>query len=241
MSIELLKSDHHYYGEEGKKYLSNSDISSLLYNPSTFRKDRPDSKSLLEGSLFHKMILEPEKLVDVHVVDVTTRTTKAYKEYLDANQLDMALLKHEYDKIKHLADKMKSNISIYSAIYKDGNLFEQPAIGEICGEMWKGKADIVLDDHLIDIKTTSDIHQFKYSARKYNYDSQAYIYKQLFGKDIMFYVIDKETAQIGIFPTSEEFLRYGKEKVERAVEQYRKFFGPEAEFNPEYYLLIETL
>lgn len=241
MSIELLKSDHHYYGDEGKKYLSNSDISALLYNPRAFRQDRPDSKNLMEGSLFHKLLLEPDKVGDIHVVDVTTRTTKAYKEYIDANQIEIALLKHEYDRIYELANRMRSNVSLYENMYKEGNVFEEPAIGEICGEMWKGKGDIISHDRVIDLKTTSDINQFKYSARKYNYDSQAYIYKNLFGRDVMFYVIDKETGQIGVFMASEEFLRSGKEKVERAVEQYRKFFGPDAEYDVEHYFTIETL
>ena len=31
--LEKLKIDEHYYGDFGKKYLSNSDISALLNNP----------------------------------------------------------------------------------------------------------------------------------------------------------------------------------------------------------------
>ena len=31
--IEKLRDDEHYYGDFGKKYLSNSDISALLKNP----------------------------------------------------------------------------------------------------------------------------------------------------------------------------------------------------------------
>jgi hypothetical protein len=32
-AIEKLRDDEHYYGPFGKKYLSNSDISTLLTNP----------------------------------------------------------------------------------------------------------------------------------------------------------------------------------------------------------------
>jgi len=32
-AIEKLRDDEHYYGEFGKQYLSNSDISNLLTNP----------------------------------------------------------------------------------------------------------------------------------------------------------------------------------------------------------------
>lgn len=35
--LEKLKSDEHYYGEFGKQYLSNSDISALLKDPLSFK------------------------------------------------------------------------------------------------------------------------------------------------------------------------------------------------------------
>ena len=78
---------------------------------------------------------------------------------------------------------------------------------------------------LIDLKTTSNIKDFKYSARKYNYDSQAYIYQQLFDKPLIFYVVDKITLQLGIFNPTLDFLEKGKYKVEKAVEVYNDFFA----------------
>ena len=47
---------------------------------------------------------------------------------------------------------------------------------------WKGKADIINHEEklIIDLKTTADIEKFRWSASKYNYDSQAYIYSKLF-------------------------------------------------------------
>ena len=45
--------------------------------------------------------------------------------------------------------------------------------------MWKGKADIIGKDHILDLKTTSSLKDFNYKARVYNYDSQAYIYKDI--------------------------------------------------------------
>ena len=99
---------------------------------------------------------------------------------------------------------------------------------DVLGQLWKGKADIVSENIIIDLKTTGDIHRFKYSARAYNYDSQAWLYEQLFGKPLVFYVIDKETAQLGVFRPTEEFLMFGKQKVEQAIEVYNRYFGPTA-------------
>jgi hypothetical protein len=136
---------------------------------------------------------------------------------------------------------MKMNITFYDEIYNDGNQFEVPAFGEIQGEMWKGKADIVGADVLIDLKTTSDINKFKYSARSYNYDSQCYIYQQLFGKPLVFFVIDKVTAQLGIFRPSEEFVQGGEFKVSKAIKVYRKYFGAEPTDNIANYFINELL
>ena len=136
---------------------------------------------------------------------------------------------------------MKNNLEFYEAIYDDNNVFEVPAIHEVMGKKWKGKADIVGKDILIDLKTTSNIKDFKYSARKYNYDSQAYLYQQFFDKPLVFYVVDKLTFELGVYYPSETFLSYGKEKVERAIEVYNKFYSDESTEDIETYIIKETL
>jgi hypothetical protein len=122
------------------------------------------------------------------------------------------------------------------------NDYEVPGIGEIEGRMWKGKADIINYDEklIIDLKTTNDINSFKYSANKYNYDSQAYIYRKIFGMDLLFIVIDKNTYQIGIFDCSDDFYRRGHEKVKKAVEAYELFFDSE-DFDSDQFFITKTL
>ena len=93
---------------------------------------------------------------------------------------------------------------------------------------------------IVDLKTTADLQKFRYSASKYNYDSQAYIYQKLFGYELIFIAIDKSTHQIGIYDCSPEFLSRGKDKVERAVEQYKLFYESE-EFDPQQYFINQTL
>lgn len=239
--IELLRDDANYYGEFGKKFLSNSDIGTLLTNPKMYGKPRGDSKSLHEGKYFHHLLLEPEKAVDTHFVDVSSRVTKEYKNYCEANNISFAMLKKEGEEIENLVAVMKSNILFYDSIYHPDNQFEVPATTELFGIMWKGKADIVGKDCLIDLKTTSDINKFKYSAKAYNYDSQCYIYQKLFGKPLVFYVIDKETAQLGIFRPSEDFVLNGERKVQQAVEVYNKYFGENPTESIENHCIIDML
>jgi hypothetical protein len=151
------------------------------------------------------------------------------------------MLTKEYDEIVRLSGVMKSNFQFYNDIYRDGNLYEEPIIGEIKGLQWKAKADIVTEDSIIDLKTTSDINKFRWSAKSYNYDSQCYIYQQLFGKPLYFYVIDKESEQLGLFRPSEEFVRGGEAKVERAMEVYYRYFGANPTDDIDNYFINETL
>ena len=121
-------------------------------------------------------------------------------------------------------------MEMFDLIYEDGNEFEIPEIQKIMNLDWKGKADILnhKSNLIVDIKTSSDIDKFMYSAKTYNYDSQAYIYQRLFGKPLIFLVIDKRTARLGIFECSPMFIQGGQEKVEQAVEVYHKYFSNEA-------------
>jgi hypothetical protein len=237
--LKALQDDTNYYGDFGKKYLSNSDIGTLLTNPLALGQKMANRPAFLVGGYFHTAILEPEKLKNFRIVEATTRNTKAYKEISDG---EMCLLKHEVDQIELMTEKMLSN-EVCRDLIRSGNVeYEQPEITELEGQMWKGKADIVNHDEklIIDLKTTADITKFKYSASKYNYDSQAYIYSKLFGYDMLFIAIDKNTHQIGIFDCSPEFYARGKDKVERAVQAYELFYKSE-DFDPKQYFLTKTL
>lgn len=220
-----LKDDKAYYGEYGQQWLSNSDLYSLLNDPKTFRQPQKTTKAMIEGSYLHHAMLEPEKLSDYEILPVASRNTKLYKEAVAESDQEILLLQSEVDNIDKCIQAMKSNIDFCENIYKIGNKFEVPSVGSVAGMDFKGKADIVCDECLIDIKTTSNIKDFKYSARKYNYDSQAYIYQQLFGRHLQFYVVDKTTHQLGIFNPTQEFLDRGRDKVKLAITIYDQFFG----------------
>lgn len=240
-TINRLLIDEDYYGSFGKQYLSNSDIGSLLNNPKDFRKPQPDNINFHKGRYFHQLILEPEKAAETKFVDVSSRVTKAYKETVANSQQDIIMLEKEGLEIRNCVDTMMQNLAFFEGIRQEGNQYEVPMIKEIKGLLWKGKADIVCTDKLIDLKTTSKIADFKYSARKYNYDSQCYIYQILFGKPLVFYVVDKTNGKLGIFRPTEEFVRRGEAKVNLAVEQYHKFYGESPTEDIKYYYIDEML
>ena len=237
--LKKLRDDKHYYGKFGKQFLSNSDISTLLSNPLGLGRDEKSSSAILVGSYFHTALLEPDKLKNFRVIAAASRNTKVYK---DKSEGKLCLLQSEVDNIKLMIDKINNTKICEDLIRGDKINYEEPNIVEIEGNMWKGKADVVnhKEDLVIDLKTTADINKFRSSAFRYNYDSQAFIYKEMFGYDFIFMAIDKTTKQIGIFECSEEFLNSGYMKVKNAGKIYELFYK-DKDFDPNQYFISETL
>tara|TARA_Y100000361_G_scaffold153095_1_gene174060 strand:+ start:204 stop:935 length:732 start_codon:yes stop_codon:yes gene_type:complete len=233
--IEKLKDDEHYYGDFGKKFLSNSDISALLNNPLEFKKPLKPSPALVIGGYFHTCILEPDKLDKYKIIESSSRNTKVYKKLSEG---DMCLLEKEADEIQLMREKVLS-VDLFKDLIQEGKIeYEKPGVIDLEGLLWKGKADIInhTNQLLVDLKTTSNINSFHKSAYKFNYDSQAYIYSKMFGYELVFIVIDKNTHQLGLFDCSEEFLQSGQLKVSKAVQSYNEFFAGDGIDLSQYYI-----
>lgn len=237
--LKKLDNDEHYYGDFGRQYLSNSDIRSLIRDPMSFKKPIVGNPNLIKGGYFHTLVLEPDKLEQYKIIEAATRNSKVYK---DLSGGEMCLLQKEADELQVLRDKLMANDMCRDLIQDIDVEYEIPGILELGGEWWKLKADIVNNTQklVVDLKTTSNLDKFAYSAREYNYDSQAYIYSSYFNMDMVFVAVDKISGQIGIFDCSPQFLQRGKDKVEQAIEQYRLFYKNK-DFNPAQYCVTKTL
>ena len=224
-----------YYGEFGKKFLSNSDINALVNNPIEFKQPTKPTAALKIGGYFHTCILEPNKLDKYKIIESSSRNTKMYKELSEG---DICLLEKEADEIQLMREKVLS-VDLFKDLIQEGNIeYEKPGIIDLEGLLWKGKADIInhTNQLLVDLKTTSNINSFHSSAYKFNYDSQAYIYSKMFGYELVFVVIDKSTHQLGLFDCSEEFLQSGQNKVAKAVQSYNEFFAGDGMDLSQYYI-----
>ena len=237
--LQKLKNDEDYYGEFGNQFLSNSHVGRLLKDPLNVFKPSKPSPAFLIGGYFHTCILEPDKIDKYKVVKSTTRNTKAYKDVAGG---ELCLLQQEVDGIELMREKVMDNDICKDLIQGLQCEYEQPGIIDLFGNQWKGKADIVNHEEklVIDLKTTADISKFKWSASKYNYDSQAYIYSKLFGYEMLFIVIDKATHKIGMFDCSPEFYARGEDKVCKASEAYDLFYKTK-DFDPKQYFISKTL
>jgi hypothetical protein len=237
--LARLKNDEDYYGDFGNQYLSNSHVGRLIKDPlRAFEQSKP-SPAFLVGGYFHTCILEPDKINKYKIVKSSTRNTKEYK---DVSGGELCLLQHEVDTIELMREKVMSNDICKDLIQGPQTEYEQPGIINMFDNNWKGKADIINHNEklVIDLKTTADIDKFQWSASKYNYDSQAYIYSKIFGYEMLFIVIDKATHKIGVFDCSPEFYKRGEDKVCKASEAYDLFYKTK-DFDPKQYFISKTL
>jgi len=224
---EKMNDDKFYYGELNKLALSSSSLKLLLQSPKTYKHvteyGNAESQPLRDGWLFHTAILEPEVFASQTFVDVQSKNTKAYKEALAEH--GKVFTQKEKNDAERLADAFLRNEHALNLI--QNSTFEVPAIGDVMGMPFRGKADVLGKNKVVDLKTTTDIKGFEYSAKKYGYDVQCYLYCNLFNvnfKDFYFLVLDKGSLDIGIFECSEEFYLRGEQKVAEAIDIYKAFF-----------------
>ena len=226
--LKRMEDDNFYYGELNTLALSSSSLKQLLSSPKTYKFSLEygsgDSQALRDGWLFHTAILEPEVFSSQTFVDVQSKNTKKFREAKSENP--RVFTAKEKADAERLVDAFYRNEHAKELITKAE--FEIPAIDNVLDFPFRGKADVLATNRIVDLKTSSsNLKDFHYSANKYGYDVQCYLYCNLFGKsykDFIFLVLDKGSLDIGIFNCSEQFYYRGEEKVKKALDLYNKFF-----------------
>ena len=226
--LEKMQYDDFYYGYLNRAALSSSSLKKLLQSPkayqSSLEESQDETKALREGKLIHLLLLEPHKEETLQVIDVKSRTAKAYKDAAIEFGSENTYTAVEIAVAKKVVRAVKDCPEAWDMIY--GAATEVPAVGNIMGYPFRAKADILhKGTRIVDLKTTADIHKFKWNAYSFGYDAQAAIYTHLFGlKEFTFLVVDKSSYDVGIFTTTPEFINGGKEKVAKAIGIYREYF-----------------
>lgn len=241
--IKKMNDDDFYYKKCGDTMLSSSICKNLLdsykkyYYIKKYGSDSSDA--LTAGWLFHTAILEPHIFNAQIFIDVQSKNTLKWKKAKEEHPDEKIFTIKEKGDAEKLADSFLKNSKLVSYLNKAE--FEVPMAGEIMGMPFRGKADIITKDgDIIDLKTTTKISQFKYSANTFSYDMQCYIYCNLFGityDKFKIIAIDKKSLVSKYFNVSEEFYLRGENKCQKAIEEYNLF----ADTDINEYLKIETL
>jgi hypothetical protein len=226
--LDNMYDDSFYYGYLGKNALSISSIKTLISSPKTYyfttKYGSGETQALRDGKLFHTMILEPEKLNDIIFVEAATKASKEFKLAKETGK--EVYTNTEKKAAERLCDALLRNEAVKE--YLINAEYEVPQIAMIDGLPIRAKADILKGNTIIDLKTTTGIKDFRYSADKYSYDLQAWLYREMFGiENFVFVVIDKGSLDIAIFECSEEFYAKGREKFNQGIENYKYFFQTE--------------
>lgn len=235
-----MMDDEFYYQYLGSNALSSSSCSKLLESPKRYldslNERGGESQPLRDGWLFHCKILEPEKWKNIHFVDVASKASKVYKEALSTHD-KVFTLKEKFN-AEDLSEIVLSNSKCVDMLR--GARTEVPVIGEIFDIPFRAKADVLGGDYIVDLKTTSgDLQKFRWSADKWNYDMQMYIYCTLFDisyKNFTFVVVDKFSKALGVFECSKEFYESGKHKTQQAINIYKSFFIEKKKPVGEFYI-----
>jgi hypothetical protein len=208
---------------------------------------QPATPAMKFGSAFHMNVLQPQEFNKGYAVspkfDRRTKQGKEdYAEFIKNNVLKTIISEDDYHLIEQMTDKLMRDSDAKTLISAGDKERIIVWNNEEYNVNCKGMLDVYREDSdiIIDLKTTSDIDKFRWSASKFNYDSQAYIYSNLFGYEMLFMVIDKETLQIGLFDCSPQFYESGEDKVRRATDAYDLFYKTE-DFDSKQFLITKTL
>lgn len=229
--LKKMDDDSFYYGYLGQNALSSSSAKDLYKSPKTYfnktKEVNSDAAPLREGRLIHTVVLEEEKLHNKYdFVSIGSRRTKKF----EAAQVEAkskgkeVMLTSELNKANELCNAIRFN-SHANELFTGGTA-ETPAIGELFGLPFRGKADYLKDGHLVDLKTTAKLDGWERAAKyTWHYDMQGWIYCELFGvTKFTFVVIEKGTGDIGIFELSDETRELGGNKVKQCVNTYKEYF-----------------
>ncbi len=239
---EKAVDDEFYYGYLGKYALSSTTVKHLLSSPKTYKHilkyGSEQSQALRDGWLFHTCVLEPHLFDKQVFVNVQSKNTKKYKDAVKEH--GRAFTIKEKSDAERLADAVLRNEMVLEKL--SGADFEVGEIGNIMDFPFRAKADILkAGESMYDLKSTSSISGWKYSADKFGYDIQCFIYCSLFNihpNNMGFIIIDKGSLDIGYANANEDFYRKGQMKVKYALDTYRDWFMTETDLD-QYYINIE--
>ena len=226
----------------GKDYVSYSSIKYALADMRLFElymagKLKKESAALSFGSVYDLLLFEPNKFEEQYVVfddseiieginSKNPRITKVYKEWKSD------FLKQIGNREMVLAEDYQMAIDMIARL-QDTGIIDQYMTGDYQVEFntfigdipVRGFYDCLGDSYVTDSKSTRSVTGFRYDVPKFGYDIQAYIYKEVSGKDDFYWVAQEKTYPYlpGVYRASDVSIQRGHDKFWRAVETIREY------------------
>lgn len=226
--------------------INSSGLKHILRSPAHYyeyrynRVEEKDSDALIFGSLFHYAVLEPDLFSKKYIVkpkfDMRTKDGKVQdfewmKEYVrnDTILVPERMSKRLNEMVNKVLTHTRARDLLSKGVRETTLFWNDRETGELC----KCRPDFIsAQGHLIDIKTSKDAREQKFSKDilNYQYHIQAAHYceggrvtKQYDPDVFIFLVIEKDPPyEIGIYPSGSSVLGVGDQDRSTAMQIYAK-------------------
>jgi exodeoxyribonuclease VIII len=206
-------------------------LKSPLAYKSWLEQEQEDTPALRIGRLVHLASLQPDECAkNVIVAPECDRRTKSGREIWEnfmstLKEGQMAITKDEADLVANISNSARDGIDrIKKMIGAKTYRAEEPLFGELNGIKIKGRPDLIMDDVVVDVKTTLDAtaKSFGRDISNFKYHLQAAWYLHLTGgKRFLFIAVEKAIPfDYAIYELDEQSLEVGKKLMEKACELY---------------------
>lgn len=201
------------------------------------REEEEATPAMVFGSLFHTLVLEPEKYERRYVVaPALHKNSNAYKEWAAAQGEREIINADQLERAQKMATAIRNHVSA-GAILKSGKAevrydFQEPITGALCRMKLDFETVINGQTYLIDVKTSEDarIKAFARSVVDYRYDVQAAFYMDGYAAAtgvtpaaFVFVVIEKKPPYaVACYTVPNEVLQLGRNKYLDDLRVYQR-------------------
>jgi len=233
----------------GKGYLSYSSCKEALKDIKLWEmymqgKIRKDSDALRFGSIYDKLLFEPQSFDEEFVVinddkivseigGRSPRATKVYKEWLKDVTIQATtdgksvVNDNDYRQAIEMIERLDMTPVRDGFLNGEYQVEFNNFIEGIHGFdiPVRGFLDCRGDGYISDSKTTQNMSGFKYDVFKFGYDIQAYIYCEVFDVQDYYWVVQEKTFPyaVSVYKASPQTLESGERKFNTAVEKIRTY------------------
>tara|TARA_R110000824_G_scaffold241968_1_gene430723 strand:- start:2219 stop:2977 length:759 start_codon:yes stop_codon:yes gene_type:complete len=123
----------------------------VYYKKRKFKQSAP----MRRGWLAHLLTLEPEKQLEILVIDVQTRANKQFKEAVAEHGENSVFTRKEYNEALNLAEAVMAH-PLANKLISEATAVEKHIEFSLDGVKFHGYADVIGKDYIADLKITDN-------------------------------------------------------------------------------------
>lgn len=207
------------------KQFSKSPAHFVGYKKRMFKQSAP----MRRGWLTHLITLEPEKLKNLHMLDVSTRANKAFKELVFAHGEDKVFTYKEISEATKLAEAAREH-PLASKLLSEAICVEKHLKWEMDGVKFHGYADIIGSDYIADLKITdNEPKKIQRWVMDNLYHMQLAMYSEAVfpGRDVPNYLITVDPNSphgVVVYQLSREMMEDGLKQAQLELTMFKMWY-----------------